>query len=201
MSGLMPGISNEVYHATPAIGSSRLKQVLKCPALYHANAPFTPSKSMELGTVVHAIVLEPDTLQDVAVIAPTFSGKGSMAARAEFKAAHAGRIVMTAAEMAKAQAMASNVLALPDVGDVLDAAQREHSGWYNDPETGLACKYRPDAATTWACLDLKTAADASPAGFSRAIENFGYHISAAHYLTGEREVSEVDHETFCFLVV
>jgi hypothetical protein len=201
MSGLMPGISNEVYHASPAIGSSRLKQVLKCPALYHANAPFAPSKSMELGTVVHAIVLEPDTLQDVCVIAPKFAGKGATAARAEFKANNEGRILLSSAEMAKAQAMASNVLALPDVGDILSAAQCEHSGWYDDPITGLACRYRPDARTDWLIADLKTCQDASPAGFSRAIENFGYHISAAHYLTGEREVSEVDHETFCFVVV
>jgi exodeoxyribonuclease VIII len=199
MPELIPGITNEYYHASPAIGSSRLKQVLKCPALYHANVPMKASAAMDLGTVVHAMVLEPD--EDVAVIAPAFSGKGSMAARAEFKANNAGRIVMTAAEMAKAQAMASNVLALPDVGDILSVAQCEHSGWYEDPETGLACKYRPDCRVPWACLDLKSAADASPAGFSRAIETFGYHISAAHYLIGEHEVSGVDHETFCFLVV
>jgi hypothetical protein len=197
----MPGISNEVYHSTPAIGSSRLKQVLKCPALYHANAPFTPSKSMELGTVVHAILLEPDTLQDVAVIAPSFSGKGSMAARAEFKANNEGRILLSSADMAKAQAMASNVLALPDVGDILDVAQCEHSGFYDDPETGLACKYRPDCRADWIILDVKSSTDASPIGFSRSIQNFGYHISAAHYLIGDEVLMGSDHETFSFLVV
>jgi hypothetical protein len=201
MPGLMPRISNEYYHASPAIGSSRLKQVLKCPALYHANQPFKATAAMDLGTVVHAMVLEPEDVQDVCVIAPKFAGKGATAARAEFKAAHSGRIVLSAADMAKAQAMASNVLALPDVGDILSAAQCEHSGWYDDPITGLACRYRPDARTDWLIADLKTCADASPAGFSRAIENFGYHISAAHYLIGDSVLTGSAHQTFAFLCV
>ena len=197
MTSLLPNISNEVYHAHPAIGSSRLKQVLKCPALYQANIPMKTTPAMDLGTVVHAMVLEPDTLQDVVVIAPKFAGKGAQAARAEFKANHAGRILLSAEDMAKAHAMASNVLALPDVSQMLDYAVCEHSGVYNDPATGLACKYRPDIRTDWVIADVKTASDASVSGFSRAIENFGYALSAAHYLTGDQALTGSDHRCFC----
>jgi hypothetical protein len=201
MSGLMPGISNEVYHASPAIGSSRLKQVLKCPALYHANQPFKATAAMEIGTVVHAMVLEPDTIDDVAVIKPSLSGKGARIALAEFKEENKGKICLTCADWQRAEDMAASVLGLPDVGDILSAAQCEHSGWYDDPITGLACRYRPDARTDWLIADVKTCQDASPAGFSRAIENFGYHISAAHYIIGDQVLNNIKHQVFAFLCV
>jgi hypothetical protein len=201
MSGLMPGISNEVYHASPAIGSSRLKQVLKCPELYDANPKFKATASMDLGTTVHAMLLEPETVLDIAMQAPTFSGKGSVAARAEFKAENSGKILLSADDWRRAEDMTASLLSLPDVYEILIDAQCEHSGWYDDPITGLACRYRPDARTDWLIADLKTCADASPAGFSRAIENFGYHISAAHYIIGDQVLNNIKHQVFAFLVV
>jgi len=203
--GLIAGISNEDYHADPAISSSALKYALKCPAMYKAyidgKLPNKSTPAMDLGSVVHALVLEPETIDDVAVVAPIFSGKGSVAARAEFKAEHDGKIVLSEDDWAKCAAMASNVVANQDVAAILAESQNELSGWYDDPMTGLRCRYRPDIRTDWIIGDLKTCQDPSPAGFSRAIENFGYAISAAHYLLGDEKLMGSDHKQFAFICV
>jgi hypothetical protein len=50
----------------------------------------------------------------------------------------------------------------------------------------MRCKCRPDwlSADGATIVDLKTCIDASPAGFAKAVANFGYQIQAAHYLAG-----------------
>jgi exodeoxyribonuclease VIII len=62
------------------------------------------------------------------------------------------------------------------------------SSFWFDPATGEHSKCRPDwespAGDGVILLDLKTCQDASPAGFARAVVNFGYHLQAAHYSDG-----------------
>jgi hypothetical protein len=57
-----------------------------------------------------------------------------------------------------------------------------------DFETGLLCKARPDRHVPdlgpGIIADLKSTKDASKRGFERAIDMYGYHLQAAHYLTG-----------------
>ncbi len=48
-----------------------------------------------------------------------------------------------------------------------------------DPDTGLQLKCRADFLTGNSDVDLKTCQDASPAGFGKAVANFGYDIQAA----------------------
>lgn len=202
---LIAGISNEDYHADSAISSSVLKYALKCPAMYKAHIdgklPHKSTPAMDLGTVLHALVLEPETIDDVAVVAPIFQGKGSVAARAEFKTENAGKITLSEDDWAKCSAMAASVVADPEVAAILAESQNELSGWYDDQDTCLRCRYRPDIRTDWMIGDLKSCQDASPAGFSRAIENFGYAISAAHYLTGDEQLMGSDHSQFAFICV
>ena len=57
-------------------------------------------------------------------------------------------------------------------------------------------------------IDLKTTVDASMTGFSRSIEKFGYHISAAMYLDGCNQCAPLLEEcctsrfkSFAFIVV
>jgi predicted amidohydrolase len=57
------------------------------------------------------------------------------------------------------------------------------SAFWTDPETGLELKARADMLNGMAtCIDLKSAADASPHGFANAIARYRYHVQAALYL-------------------
>ena len=71
--------------------------------------------------------------------------------------------------------------------------------FWEDEETGLQCKCRPDIWAGKVIVDLKTTEDASPEGFSRSIQTYGYGIQAAHYLAGAGSGSGAD--AFIFVAV
>lgn len=97
------------------------------------------------------------------------------------------RAIVTADEMAQAQAIRDAVMAHPAAGKLLapDAGVAELSCYWRDPETGVLCRCRPDF---WrhdgTIVDLKTARDASPDGFSSSINSWRYYAQAAFYLDG-----------------
>jgi exodeoxyribonuclease VIII len=67
-------------------------------------------------------------------------------------------------------------------------------------ERGLECKARLDAYSEQlgAIIDIKTCQDASKSGFSRTINNFNYHLQAAHYLAGAAE-NGIKADKFIFI--
>jgi hypothetical protein len=82
----------------------------------------------------------------------------------------------------------------------------EESVFWEDYTYGFLCKCRPD----WRCevggmpfiADLKSCADASEEGFSRACANYNYDIQAAWYLDGINTVQEeVFYRDFLFIAV
>lgn len=108
-------------------------------------------------------------------------------ARAAHAAAVGDRAIVTAEEMAQAEAIRDAVMAHPAAGKLLapGAGVAELSAYWRDPETGVLCRCRPD---WWrhdgTIVDLKTARDASPSGFPGSILSWRYHVQAAFYLDG-----------------
>ena len=206
VDGLQPNISSDNYHASSGISSSQLKYALKCPALYKAHCidktmPPLQGPALDLGTLVHAMVLEPHTVDDIAIIKKKFSGVGARTKAAEFASEHEGKLLITQFDWDRATAMSESVLSMPYVEALLSESQNELSGWYKDTETDLLCRYRPDIRTDWIIADLKTCTDASHDAFSRTIDKFGYAISAAHYLTGDTALMGTEHRQFAFICV
>lgn len=205
-TGLVPDISNADYHASDGISSSQLKLALKAPALYKASIdgqlPHKQTPAMALGTAVHTLVLEPEHAERDMVITPTFGRtKADREARAAFVEEHAGKLSISQEDMDKAQRMRDSIMSLTDAAAILGESENELSGWYTDPDTGLQCKYRPDARTDWALADVKTCQDASADGFARAIATYSYALSAAHYLYGDHCLTATTHRQFVFLCV
>ena len=69
----MTVISNEEYHADPAISASQLKEIGKSPFHYWKRyvdpdrSPSEPTAAMRLGSLVHCAVLEPNAIAAVRV--------------------------------------------------------------------------------------------------------------------------------------
>lgn len=92
-------------------------------------------------------------------------------------------------EVDEVRAMLESVRSHPIAGELLRMKRRrELSCYWNDKETGLACKARFDWVARWAdvpvILDIKTARSASEDSFSKAMASYGYHRKAAWYLEG-----------------
>ena len=174
------------YHATDAVSASLLKQISKSPA--HARSYLQqqqePTSAMLFGTAFHTCVLESERFDSEYAV---FEGdKRTKDGKAMYeRMVSEGKTIITATDYATITAMADAI------GDhqaasklVRGDGQTEVSMFWDDEETGLPCKCRPDIFTGRIIVDLKTTEDASPEGFARSIQTYGYGIQAAHYLAG-----------------
>ena len=74
---------------------------------------------------------------------------------------------VSAGDMDAALAMAGAVRSHQAAAELLRAGKAEQSFWWDDSDTGLRCKCRPDWLNGATAVDLKTTTDASPAGFAK----------------------------------
>jgi exodeoxyribonuclease VIII len=206
-------MNNADYHAHPALGSSQLKEIMRSPAHFFAKyrapdrVPFEPTPQMQFGTVVHAAILEPDTLASVVAVmpddAPDKRTKDGKAWHEAFARMSAGRIVLTADRYSEAITIANVVRADPTCATLLHNCNVEESGFWTDRETGVACKFRPDAIKRDRSIivDVKTTSDASEESFAKSIANFRYDLSAAHYMDGALHAFDSQPHSFIFIAV
>ena len=79
--------------------------------------------------------------------------------------------------------------------------ESEVSLFWNDPETGVMLKCRPDWLP-YDCLDIpdyKTTSSVNPAVFAKDFVKYGYHIQSAFYRMGIKEVFGIDVQNFFFV--
>jgi len=200
------------YHSLPAFSASGLKLMRKSPAHYYGamldpnRPPDDPSDAMRLGTLFHTALFEPAEVAARYVVKPegldgrTKEGKAWLSEQT-------GREVIAADKMRAALAMAASARALPEVESLLGAGDGEVSAFWTDEETGELCKCRPDwvfpvvIGSGVILVDGKSCQDASPAGFSRAIWNYCYHLQAAWYSDGYERATGKRVHGFVFVAV
>jgi exodeoxyribonuclease VIII len=190
--GLFPDVTNEDYHRGPGISKSGLDGINRSPAhyWYRRHHPEPPTRNMEIGTAFHALVLEPESFADVAVVGLAHGKrkKEEKEAWARFAAEHEGKIILTTAEWDTIHRMCDAVVAHPFASILLDpdSGPVESSAYWIDDETRKLCKVRPDKLNDahGLCVDLKSAADASYTGFAEACARYRYPVQAAFYTDG-----------------
>lgn len=205
-------LTNDDYHAAEGyLSSSALKALL--PERY--TKPAGDSPALAFGTLVHAVILEPDTLTDVAVLdphevagnnpktgkpydAPTMTNKWKEAVA---EAQEAGRQIVSAEDWAAAHAMRDAALAHPVAAQLLDqtGARPEVSVFARD-EQGLGHKARFDLLAPVA-VDVKTTTSLPSAEeLAKAATRYGYDLQNAHYAEVAR-LAGIDLEAFAFLFI
>ncbi|EJD1074409.1 PD-(D/E)XK nuclease-like domain-containing protein [Salmonella enterica] len=206
--GIYFDITNEAYHAGPGVSKSQLDDIADMPAIYmwRKNAPVDTekTKSLDTGTAFHCFTLEPDAFSSRFIIAPEFnrrtnSGKQEEKAFLE-SCASSGKTVITAEEGRKLDLMRQSIMALPLGKWLLESVGFcESSIYWEDTETGLLCRCRPDKIIpeyNW-IVDVKTTADIHK--FQKAYYDYRYHVQDAFYSDGYRaQFGEIP--VFVFLV-
>lgn len=186
--GLIPGISDEQYHADKTnISSTGARKLLECPARFkhELDNPPAPKPAFDFGKVAHNLVLgEGGTIQ--IVDADNWLSKAAKEQRAACYAA--GVTPVLKADHATAVELRDSVMAHPTAGALFAHGEAELSGWWRDDETSVGLRFRPDFLTDLdfrpVCVDLKTTLSADPKEFARSVAKFGYHMQAAWYLDG-----------------
>jgi len=188
--GIYPGIPSAEYHRDPALGSTSLKTLaLKTPAHYqHDKTHPKFSDAFTLGTAAHSLILEGDSSNIVIVDADNWMTKAAKEAKAE--ALGAGKQPLLAHEMRGVEAMRDAVMAHPVAREAFTLHAAEHSVFWD--EDGLPLKCRPDAWKPGVIADLKTTVDANPYEFGKTAYNYGYFMSAAHYIDGIKAATGED---------
>jgi exodeoxyribonuclease VIII len=195
----------DAYFAHPAVNKSLLDLVGKAPSLAQAFLAGTYSRektaSMKLGSLVHALVLEPDTFSERYALAPegdrrTKAGKEAFE---QFLTESEGKDVITSSDYETAQAMAESVREHPSASLLLREGDPEVSVFAELAGTACKCRIdwlRPDGIL----VDLKTTKDASSSAFARSCASFDYPVQAAMYLD-LTIAADVEATDFVFIAI
>ena len=202
-------LTNEAYHAHPAISRSALSYIARSPRHYWARyrdpdaTPEPPTPAMLFGTAVHTAVLEPELFVELYDVGPS-SSKLTKAWKEAFAAAQAeGKSLLTQEEFDLIEGIRHSLRLHPSAKKALDAkGETEASYIAKCPVSGLELKARADRLTEsgWV-VDLKTTQDASAAGFAKSVANFSYHLQAAFYLHVIEAATGKRPKGFLFLAV
>ena len=202
---------NDIYHADKSrIGSSGLKLIAKSPAHYYAeyldpNRVRKPeSAALKQGSAVHSAVLEPHdfertyvVLDDSKIISeiggarPTSTNRYKEWLAEKMEVINAKKQIMISLEEHEmCLRIRDAVWKHPASEHILSEGDVEQRIDFTEPNTGVACKIKPDflSTTSRMVVDLKTTEDASAEAFGRSSFKYLYHLQAAFYMDGADEV-------------
>lgn len=187
MGSLVANMPFADYLADDSVSQSDLKKFADNPEAYawskkHAS---TPTAAMQRGTAHHLLMEGRDDL--VVCFEGTRRGK----AWEEFQQENEGKLILTTGEYGPALARRDRALSAPLVADVCSHCEMWEGSMFGvDPDLLFDVKGRFDALAPKlnALVDIKTAADASPAGFQSAMARFRYHWQAAWYTDLARQL-------------
>lgn len=180
--------SNRSYFQRPGVSSHALIEIartpLHCWAKYvNPNRPDEePTAAMRFGTLVHTLMLAPETFGDEFVRADainrrTAEGKAQYVALLE-----SGQPVVTGKEYRAALEIVKAIKKHPVAGALFNSGEPEKVLTVQRESPLLPLKGRLDWLSPQpAIVELKTAADASKAAFLRTVYRYDYHLSAAYY--------------------
>jgi hypothetical protein len=188
--GIYPGISWEEYSRWDGRRSSELKNFKRSPlhAHYFSLHPPAPSRSQEIGTAIHAAVLEPETFEQRYVCKIDPGDRRSPINKAKWQAflsENAGKGILSEEIWETVMRVRAAVWSQRWAEELLSGSgANELSIRWEDEESKLLCKGRIDRYCGGGVVDLKTGNDVSKDAFMRAISNYDYHLQAALYLDG-----------------
>jgi hypothetical protein len=215
--GAYADIPAELYHGdpdllpAPALSSSGAKKLLsQSPRHFWFTSPMNPDRVEQddkphfaIGKAAHDLVLLPDRWAQFYHVLPdgfSFSKTKAMAEEiAEAEAARdAGQTLLTAKEAETVERVAEAIKSNRTAMLALSNGVVEETLAWQDAETGVWLRARPDFRPNSIASDMPVAVvadlkfmaptQASPSGFQKAIANNGYHQSAAFYADGLKAI-------------
>jgi hypothetical protein len=193
LEGVYPNLSSEEYHQDKnSISRSGLIDFQKSPFHYwakHLN-PNRPQQevtpAMQLGSLVHTLILEPHLFWDeyqvlpIPVLLKDVGRQAYDAYKATCEAMEqSGKPIIKTSDYLHALDIAQVFNSNPRAKELIEGAEIEKSFFWRDPLSGLMLKAKPDILHKNMIVDLKSCADASPRAFQNAIVQSGYHVQAA----------------------
>lgn len=186
MPNRFTGTTNEQYHANKThLSSSSFKTILKSPQKFYnehilGQRESYSSDALIDGTYVHSCLLEPETLSKYVV----FNGlRRAGTAWESFKEANNDKIILTAQQYTRCQALLAGYAKNPLAIELLKGGNSEFS--LAGEVFGIPVKCRADYVniSTGTIVDVKTSSKYTDIDeFRSTIEEYRYDLSASLYL-------------------
>lgn len=200
------GLPFEEYAAIPAVNSGLLREMDRSPAhgLAYLRNGIARTEALELGQHIHTRILEPERFAASYVMMPDFAdglcdpktGEPYASPRAtklykqlvaEFQAKHSPKVCIDEDDWNTCEGIAARVAEHGSASQFVGGKVKvEVTVVWRDEATLLPCKARLDVVNMdYSCIvDFKSTTDARAFRFMRALEDFGYHLQAGHYIAG-----------------
>ena len=205
---------DEAYFGGLGVSKSQLDDFSKSPKQYYAkhclNAVQAPTKAMELGTLLHTAVLEPDKLENFVTEEFIFQKLPAKATRAnkdykEWKAIQIenGKKIVSKEDYDQAIDFVRIINSKPNTKALLTNGFAEKACYAIDPITKLLLRCKADyIQSSGTVTDVKSTKDASFTEFEKSIYNFRYQVQAAYYmyvisLVYDIKISDLDFKWIC----
>ena len=202
--GIRADIGINEYHGSGGISKSGLWTIYNKSPAHYRYGDDRPTKAKSFGEVAHTALLEPERLEkDYACLPESHNGVTKEGKQIVADIKESGRTPVKHADWVAALYVRQRLLADPIVKKVMKDAVFENSAYWNDKETGVLCRCRPDiySPSLKMMVDLKTCRDASNYAFSRTVEEYGYHVQDAFYRDGWTKAGGGDVDAFIFIAV
>jgi hypothetical protein len=188
------------YFDLPGISATAIKAGATS-MLHMRYASMQPSKpptpAMQLGTIVHAAVLEPVKLPAmIAIWDGPKTGKGWK----EYKAENADSIITTTEEMDKVGRMAASVRRNAQCAELIAGCDCEQVLQWEDAAYGPA-RAKADAIKAGVVIDVKTSRTIDQRSFERQALALGYDLQVGWYLEGAEKCGYGSNGDFWLIVV
>lgn len=160
------------------------------------------SKASDLGTVIHALILEPHRAdkQLAVVSADDWRTKAARELREDARAR--GRTPILEKDLDGARNAVQCVMDHPVAAQLLSEGQAERSWFAKDKTTGLYKKCRPDFFTTGRVIvDVKSVASCAPEFLQRRVFDGGWFQQAPWYCDVVERVDGAPANGYCWICV
>ena len=207
---LIRDLSNEDYHRHPSLSKSQLAEFLISPARYYglyldpARPLVAETTGQRAGSLLHTLVLEPETFSQRYAVGPDCN-RNTKAWKAFEETLPEGITPLKAEELDTAHRQATSLRAHQEIAELLGSGTAEASMFWQDTETGVDCRVRPDwlhesGENGLIVLDIKTG-PANPRLFALQVARMTYDLQDAMYTTGIEAVTGKTVLAFVFGVV
>lgn len=199
--GIFYNVPFKEYREWEALSKSAVPHINRSGIHYKAyrEKKIKKTKSMELGSLVDCLLLEPELFDKQYFLAPktVVTDKGvekewslRLAVCREIKARKEsfGMTMISNSDYELAQKIANRVKANKTATELLEGKRQVSIRWI-DSTTGILCKARLDVLAENSINDLKTTKNASPAVFPSEMKKYEYYVQGYVYTHAYEQVT------------
>ena len=199
LHGFIEDMPNDDYHKSDGISKTGLDKIERSPAHYRWPEKRNSTRNMEIGTAIHAAILEPVRFDSEYCLSD--SNKRTEKAYKDDAKIHTGELTLTKNEAEHVMGMRESVEAdYLAMKHLREDGRPELSAFCTDPETGVQIRARFDWLTNdGVSVDVKKTQDLRK--FGRSVADYRYHVQDAMYSFIYKQITGEDLKSFYFLAV